>query len=360
MTSAEVILKSHPTTAVHTIRRCTPEVGQKWDQFVNDHPAGTYCHAFAWSEVLERAYGLRSFYLRIERSDARWQGVFPVVVLPALLQRSARGTSVAFCNYGDVLVNAEISVDGMRSACLEYLANQGLRTVEVRGLGTRVNESGQSPEVSMMLDLPSEPTELWKAIGQKARNQIRKAQKLGLVARWGDDQVDILYRIYAANMGRLGTPVHARKFFDEIVRSFGKQCDILTVGRGNIAMGAMLVIRQHDIWADPFASTVFAYNDKNPSMLMYWEALRAASAAGARRFDFGRSKTGSGTFHFKRQWGAIPFVIENRTYVNGQALATSVLDTYRGSQARLASEAWKRLPAAVQLRLGPAIRRWMP
>ena len=39
---------------------------------------------------------------------------------------------------------------------------------------------------------------------------------------------------------------------------------------------------------------------------MYREVLRRAVEAGYRRFDFGRSKAGTGAFNFKRHWGFEP------------------------------------------------------
>ena len=41
-----------------------------------------------------------------------------------------------------------------------------------------------------------------------------------------------------------------------------------------------------------------------PNMLLYWETIRTACADGFARFDFGRSTRQSGTYRFKRQWGA--------------------------------------------------------
>ena len=36
---------------------------------------------------------------------------------------------------------------------------------------------------------------------------------------------------------------------------------------------------------------------------MYWELMRHAARRGFTRFDFGRSKAGTGAYEFKRGWG---------------------------------------------------------
>jgi serine/alanine adding enzyme len=339
------------------VRACTASDAHAWDSFVSSHPAGTYCHAFEWADVIERAYRLRCLRLRLEAPNGQWQGIFPVLVHRSYPMGPLRGTSLGFCNYGDILADASLDSDFARAMCLQYCQQQGLRAVEVRSLSPK---RGMSGEVTMLLDLSASLTELWQSIGAKARNQVRKAEKLGLEPRWGRDQVDVLYSIYAANMGRLGTPVHSARFFSAIVSEFGELCDILTVGRDSTPMGAMLVMKYAATWADPFASTLSRYNDHNPSMLMYWEALRTATESGARRFDFGRSHVDSGTFRFKQQWGAQPYPLNYRTFVGGRALDGSAVTAYRGGNAQMAGRVWRYLPAVIQRSLGPSVRRWMP
>jgi FemAB-related protein (PEP-CTERM system-associated) len=277
--------------------------------------------------------------------------------MPSVPGRARRATSLAFCNYGDVLVAPSVSPDAVRQACLSFLRGHGIVHVEVRELCT---DARDSTEIALFLDLPGSTEELWNAVGGKVRNQVRKAQRAGLSVRWGVDQVDVLYDVYAANMGRLGTPVHGRRFFHEIVRQLGDRSDVLTVGTPGQVMGAMLVVKQGTCWADPFASTLSAFNHHNPNMLLYWEALRSATDSGATRFDFGRSHAGSGTDRFKRQWGAQPRALRYRTYVDAEPVGGSSTSLYRGDSARLASRVWQRLPGRLQLALGPRVRRWMP
>ena len=49
------------------------------------------------------------------------------------------------------------------------------------------------------------------------------------------------------------------------------------------------------------AARALAAND-----FMYWEVMRRACERGCRLFDFGRSKIGTGSYAFKRNWGFEP------------------------------------------------------
>jgi CelD/BcsL family acetyltransferase involved in cellulose biosynthesis len=97
-------------------------------------------------------------------------------------------------------------------------------------------------------------------------------------------------------------------------------------------------------------------------MLLYWETIRAACQSGYRRFDFGRSSRSSGTYRFKRQWGAeetplfwysVPIVGRHQTAIS------SVRDDAETAMAELAMKVWQRLPLRVTRALGPRVRKYL-
>jgi lipid II:glycine glycyltransferase (peptidoglycan interpeptide bridge formation enzyme) len=85
--------------------------------------------------------------------------------------------------------------------------------------------------------------------------------------------------------------------------------------------------------------------------LMYYELMRHAAARGCTRFDFGRSKLGTGAFAFKKNWGFEPQPLAYA--VHGAARDTNPLS----AKYRLQVALWKKLPLALANRLGPAIAR---
>jgi len=334
---------------------CGEEESETWDAFV-EKLSGTYCHLFGWKQVFERTYGLQTYYL-VFRSAEVWLGVLPLVVMPRLPRGTVKAVSLPYCNYGGLLTAPGVDAELLKAVAVKYLARLGVSKIEFRDIAPDMADVG---EVTMIIALPESAELLWKQIGDKARNQVRKAQKTGLTLCWGRDQGDDLYAIYAKNMGRLGTPVHSPKFVKEILASLGERADVLTVRHEERAIGAMLVIKHGDTWADPMASCLAEFNKFNPNMLMYWEALRAACNAGAKSFDFGRSHKDSGTYRFKKQWGANEVSLHYHSYERGVLLPSVSTNFYRGQSASKLASIWQRLPPFVQMRLGPVIRRWLP
>ena len=335
---------------------CAADAAGMWNTFVHITPGATVCHRFEWKAIVEGSYGLDTYYLAVLAGD-NWIGVMPVVLMPSFPWSSRKGVSLAFCSYGDLLAAPDRDEEALRRLCLDYLRRHDIARLELRRLAPGAMEAG---EVTMLLDLGCDSERLWNGLKDKVRNQVRKAQKAGLSGVWGNGQIDDLYRIYAHNMGRLGTPVHSRNFFRALVAEFGDDARVLTVRMKGEAIASMLLLRHGDTWSNPFASSMTEFNKFNPNMLLYWEALTAACGSGVRTFDFGRSAFDSGTYRFKAQWGAQPVALNYRTFDGGVYRAAVSTDVYRGTAGKLASGLWRQVPEWMQLWLGPHLRRWIP
>ena len=95
---------------------------------------------------------------------------------------------------------------------------EGVNTFMVapKGPGHMVRDTySRGGGVPCLVAVDRDPDELWKAIGAKVRNLVRKAERAGLSARPGDPATDLdaFYDVFARNMRDLGTPVYAAHFF---------------------------------------------------------------------------------------------------------------------------------------------------
>ena len=88
---------------------------------------------------------------------------------------------------------------------------------------------------------------------------------------------------------------------------------------------------------------------------MYFALMAHARARGCTRFDFGRSKVGTGAAAFKKNWGfqGVPLVYVSRLAVGGAPREINPLNP----RYRLQVEAWKKLPLWAANRLGPWISK---
>ena len=84
---------------------------------------------------------------------------------------------------------------------------------------------------------------------------------------------------------------------------------------------------------------------------MYWLVMRRASERGYRFFDFGRSKVGTGPYHFKKNWGLEPRPVAHQYYLRDGHALPQINPTNPRYGALIAL--WRHLPLPVANALGP-------
>jgi FemAB-related protein (PEP-CTERM system-associated) len=200
---------------------------------------------------------------------------------------------------------------------------------------------------------------MWETLDRKVRNQVRKAEKSGLVVeRGGASLVGDFYDVFARNMRDLGTPVYSRRLFEEVMRVFPDRAQIHVVRLNGLAVAAGLTYRTKQMVQLPWASSLRSYNPLCPNVLLYWDAIQFAAETGAGVFDMGRSTPNEGTYKFKAQWGAAPVPLHWEYQLLSQAELPNVSPANPKYQFAIAL--WQKLPLAVTLRVGPMIVRAIP
>ena len=97
----------------------------------------------------------------------------------------------------------------------------------------------------------------------------------------------------------------------------------------------------------------YAVND-----FMYWELMCHVAKAGYRTFDFGRSREGTGAYHFKRHWGFEAMPLPYQYILDGGREMPNLSPS--NPKMRLAVDTWKRLPLPLTKVVGPLVTRYLP
>jgi FemAB-related protein (PEP-CTERM system-associated) len=340
-----------------TVHECTDAT--RWGTFVDQHPDATGYHLWAWKGIFERVFGHRTIYLMAER-DGVTSGVLPLVAFRSPLFGRFL-VSLPFVNYGGVLATDESSANALVARAASLARELRAAHVELRHRSRRFE--GLTPKehkVSMLLPLPSAADTLWAGLDRKVRNQVRKAEKSGLVPDTaGAETLTDFYAVFAHNMRDLGTPVYSRRLFEEVLRAFPDRAHLVIIREtgGGRPVAAGFTWRWRDTVEVPWASSLREFNAMSPNNLLYWTIIQRAIGDGASVLDFGRSTPGEGTFQFKRQWGAEPLPLcWEYDLIQGDMPDHSP----KNAKFSLAIDVWKRLPLAVTNLLGPHIVRSIP
>jgi FemAB-related protein (PEP-CTERM system-associated) len=326
-----------------------------WDAFVDGCADATLMHRWAWKRVMEEAYGHTSFFLGAVEGD-RLCGVLPLTLVKSRLL-GRRIVSMPFMDYGGLCTDGRADADRALAAAAVDLARGEEASLELRHVGDRPIDMPRSlDKVTMLLRLEGDQDAQWKLLPSERRNRIRKGLRLGLDASLhGPEAVREFHRVLAVNMRDLGSPAHARRFFDLVVDGLGESARILLVRSDHQVIGGALLLRHRDTISIPYVSSLRRFFERCPNQVLYWEAMRFAIAEGARTLDFGRSSRGAGTFEAKRQWGAQPTQLHWHYFPSGGGPPEDELRRLAWAQ-RL----WRRLPLPVTKAAGPWIRRRIP
>jgi serine/alanine adding enzyme len=330
---------------------------QQWNDYVRGRVDATGYHEWAWRDVFERALDCPPIYFAARR-EGHVVGVLPTVLLNSWLFGRAL-ISLPFLNYGGVVADDEPAAGALLGAAMDAARTHRCQHVELRHFNQRfLDLPCKRHKVTMTLPLTAAPA-LWEGLDRKARNQVRKAQKSGLIyTEGGAELLERFYAVFARNMRDLGTPVHGVRFFAEVLRAFPGRARIHVVSQEALPVAAGLTFETRGTVEIPWASSVRDFNALCPNHLLYWNILEGASTKGCTTFDFGRSTPHEGTYKFKEQWGAapIPLCWEYGLLAGGEVPNASPTNP----KFRLAIAMWKQLPLGVANRIGPMIVRAIP
>lgn len=326
--------------------------------FVHEHREGTPFHLPAWSVAVEKGCGQKAHYLVAEKGNGEIIGVMPLTHCKSPLFGSVL-VSAGFGVGGGILADTAQAVTALAEAAWELAGKLGCSSMEVRGGSLPGPEWTQENEryQGFVRPLAADDDAEMAAIPRKQRAELRKSFTFELEVATGCHiaDADTHYAVYAEMVRNLGTPVFPKALFTEVLKEFGKSADVLIVRHRGVAVSSVLSLywngTVYPYWGGgTTAARALRANDR-----MYFELMRHARERGCTRFDFGRSKTGTGPAAYKKNWGfePRPLTYYERTADGAGARDASPLNP----RYRLQIALWKRLPLWIANRAGPFIAR---
>lgn len=340
-------------TGVWIVRSLSTAMERPWDAFVRTQPAGTFFHLAGWRRVIGAAFDHACHYLYAERGGAIG-GVLPLVHMKSRLFGNVL-SSTPFCSYGGPVAVDAAARTALVDAAGELAADLGVDYLEFRNLEAGgLDWPAKDLYVTFRVPLDPDPDKNFQAIGAKRRNMVRRGMRAGLEIDL-DQDVDRHYRLYAEMVRNLGTPVFSRRYFELLKDVFGDDCEILTVTHGRRAVSAMLSFHFRDELLAYYGGGVRQARSIKSNDYLYWALMQRAVERGARIFDAGRSKRGTGSFNFKSYWGWQPRPLHYEYRLLGAKAIPNLSPA--NPKYRPLINAWKRLPLPLARAIGPMLAR---
>lgn len=329
------------------------------ERYVAAQAEGTPFHRPAWIEAVARGTKNGALALVAERGGTV-VGYLPLVDVRSQLFGRAMVSS-GFAVGGGTLANDAETASLLVQSAEETAREQDCAVIELRGGGLPQGGEGwtirSGAHCGFVRTLePTDDAQL-NAIPRKQRAEVRKSLANDLTVEIGTSASDRAahYAVYAESVRNLGTPVFPRRLFSEVLDAFGEDADILTVSHHGKPVASVLSLYHGGAVMPYWGGGTREARRLRANDRMYYELMLHARRRGCDRFDFGRSKTGSGAYDFKRNWGFEP---QPLSYAIWTAPGAKPRDTDPTSESHSAKiELWKRLPLPVANLIGPWIAR---
>ena len=339
------------------IKRLMPAdiaTAKRWDAFVMACPEATFFHRAGWQKIVQDIFHHDTYFLYAE-SDEGVQGVLPLGHVNSWLF----GNSLAglpFAVYGGIAAANEQVAQALEHEAQQIARRLGVAHLEWRNINPRhADWPRQDLYVTFRKEILAEEDANLLAIPRKQRAMVRKGIKNGLVSTI-DSDVERFFALYADNVRRHGTPALPKRYFQALQAEFGADCEVLTVSAPDgRALSSVLSFYFRGEVLPYYAGDFEPARELAANDFKYWELMRRACARGLKVFDYGRSKQGTGSYAFKKNWGfePTPLHYEYCLYKRDDVPQNNPSN----ARYRLLIATWRRLPLAVANWLGPFVVR---
>lgn len=317
-----------------------------------EHPDATPFHLPAWSIAVAQGCRQKSHYL-VAEGGGGIAGALPLTEVHSPLFGRAL-VSAGFGVGGGILADRPATAAALAEAAWMLAERLSCPTVELRG-GAHPGDTWQVDTTTycgFARDLATDDETELLAIPRKQRAEVRRSFGNDLAIETGQDAA-MHYALYAESVRNLGTPVFPRALFAAVLDEFGPAADVLTVRHRGAGVASVLSLYWRGTVYPYWGGGGEAARTLRANDAMYFGLMRHARERGCTRFDFGRSKAGTGAAAFKKNWGFEPEPLTYFTRAPEGVAARKVnpLDPKFSLQVR----AWKRMPLWAANRLGPWI-----
>jgi FemAB-related protein (PEP-CTERM system-associated) len=324
-------------------------------RFVAEADGATPFHRLEWLDAVTRATGHKGHVLVAERG-CDIAALLPLHAAHSPLFGRAL-VSTGFAVGGGILGNAD-AAPYLFSAASELARRLSCTAIELRGGIMPQNELWhvkRDSHAGFVTVLAADDEAQLTAIPRKQRAEVRKGLANAMEVRIGRGEADraMHYAVYAESVRNLGTPVFPRALFAAVLAAFGDDADILTVHHEGQPVASVLSLYHRGVVMPYWGGGVRAARALRANDVMYYALMCHARTRGCQRFDFGRSKTNTGAYHFKRNWGLEPQPLAYATWTADGAAPRDVNPLSPRYKAKIAL--WQKLPLPVANRLGPLI-----
>jgi hypothetical protein len=293
----------------------------RWDEFVQRHPRSSVFHSSPWLSALSRTYGYTPIAYTTSPSGEELRNAMVFCRVESWLT-GRRLVSLPFSDHCEPLVDTEEDRAALSTVLDQEVRREKWRYLELRPLG-RFDIAPTLHHTTLAysfhrLDLTPELVTLFDNLHKSSiQRKIRRAEREGLKYFDGLNEalLDHFFRLFALTRKRHRLPPPPRKWFVNLMESFGEKLKIRAMFKDEHLVAAMMTIHHKDTMFYKYGCSDVRYNNLGSMPSLYWRAIHDAKKLNCRFFDLGRTDIDQqGLATFKNRWGATESMLNYSRY----------------------------------------------
>ncbi|MFN3231958.1 MAG: FemAB family XrtA/PEP-CTERM system-associated protein [Alphaproteobacteria bacterium] len=336
------------------IKRLDQAGHARWDAFVLAAPSATFFHLAGWKVAIEQGFGHHCPYM-MAVEEGEIVGILPLCRIRSRLF-GHHLLSTAFAVYGGPVASSKAAEVALGDAATDMAKALGTDSLEYRTI-VPVHKDWQTrsdTHATFRKGISGAPDDLLTAIPRKQRAVVRKALKRDLEIAL-DNDIQRFYPLYAESVRNLGTPVFPKRWFAALKAVFGNDCEIAIVLSDGQPVASLMSFYFRGEVLPYYAGGTRDARRLGAHDFMYYDLMCRAVERGCDSFDFGRSKTGSGAYAFKKNFGFEPEPLNYQYCLPDGGDLPDI--SPNNPKYRWMTAIWSKLPLPVANALGPMISR---
>ncbi len=290
-----------------TLYRFQPLNDSRWSDLLQRHPRSSVFHSVEWLAALRRTYGYEPLAITTCRPSGNLDNALVFCEVKSRLT-GRRLVSLPFSDHCEPLVDDATDLQRI----VQELRHDRVRYIELRPTVAR-DSTILGPHSEQIycwhrIDLrPSLDKLLSNCHKDSIQRKIRRAEREGLTL---DDagpaeNLDSFYRLLVLTRRRHLLPPQPKKWFRNLIDSFGTALKIRVALKHRQPIAAILTLRYKDGLTYKYGCSDPRFHPLGGMHLLLWTSIHEAKKDGMSVFDLGRSDCDDqGLITFKERWGA--------------------------------------------------------
>lgn len=301
----EVNTNVNPQPSVEVVP-FTDEMSEAWEAYILENDDATLFHTLRWRDVIRRTFKHDDFYM-VAKRGSEIVGCLPMFKVSSMFFGTTL-VSVPFGVYGGLLVDDKEVAQKLIDEAQVVARDCGAKYVELRHLDSPIEGLAHTDLYFTFIDdIPEDYDGCLARIPRKARAEVRKALKDESLS-FGFDDISLkdFHRLFSMNKRKLGSPLFPSSLFWHQKDILDKDESILTVRKDGEVVAAVMSFVFKDTIMPYYSGAIPGAERFRASNYMYFRLMEWASEQGLKKFDFGRSRVGTGAYSFKKHQGFEP------------------------------------------------------